>query len=725
MNNPMWQRSRASLCVLCMVTLMEGVAEEGEGGYPTQPVPFTDVEVTDGFWSRRLAVNRTVSLPHALQQCEETGRIKNFKVADSVLSGIIKKGSFCTRYGFDDSDVFKTIEGAAYILQSDYDSKLDLYVDSLIATIAGAQEGDGYLYTMRTIHPEASWAKERWVNARPKYSHELYNAGHLYEAAVAHYQATGKKTLLHIALKSADLLVETFGPEKMRTVPGHQEIEIGLVKLHLLTGKTEYLDLARYFLEERGHGVTEGRTYNQDHRPVVEQTEAVGHAVRAGYMYTAMADIAALTGDDRYGISLERIWDNVIGKKLYLTGGVGSAGNIEGFGEAYDLPNFSAYCETCAAIAMVFWNHRMFLQQGDAKYMDVVERVLYNGFLSGVSMSGDRFFYVNPLESYAGAERAPWFRCACCPPNIVRFIPTLGRYVYATGSNDLYVNLFVGSTASLTLGSRTVIVRQKSGYPWDGRISITVDPEEPAEFTLRVRIPGWAKGAPVPSDLYRYLGRENGDFILLVNGDAYDYERERGFAVIQRRWSRGDHVELDVPMPVRRVVANESVEDDRGRVAFERGPVLFCLEGADNGGGKVWSLVVPDTATLRSEYRAELLGGVHVIRGSAFSVRRAQDGEMEVDGPDKFTAVPYYAWAHRGPYQMAVWATRELPAARPLPAPTIAYRSTLTTSGGKNRAAIADQLLPKGRYDNSVPYFHWWPRRGSQEWVQFDLPDVM
>ena len=725
MNGPERHYRRVVVCLLIAAAQLEGNAQDHIGAYPIRPVPCSDVDVKGGFWFSRLEVNRLVSLPHAFRQCDETDRIRNFEVADSVLSGLITKGKFCTRYGFDDSDVFKTIEGAAYILQSDYDPALDLFLDSLIEKIAGAQEEDGYLYTMRTIDPKESWAEERWVNARTKHSHELYNAGHLFEAAVAHHRATGKRTLLDVALRNADLLVETFGPEKMRTVPGHQETEIGLVKLYLLTGKTEYLDLARFFLEERGRGTTEGETYNQDHLPVLEQSEAVGHAVRAAYMYAAMADVGALTGDERYGLALLRIWDDVIRKKLYLSGGVGSAGNIEGFGEAYELPNFSAYCETCAAIAVMFWNHRMFLQHGDAKYMDLVERVLYNGFLSGVSMGGDRFFYVNPLESYGGTERAPWFRCACCPPNIIRFIPTLGSYAYAVQDRDLYVTLFVGGTATLHLGGGRVTLGQQSGYPWDGKISISIDSEEPTEFTLRLRIPGWARGVPVPGDLYRYMGGEAAEIGLTVNGEPHAIKIEKGFAVICRPWRRGDSVELELPMQIQRVVADERVEDDRGKVAFERGPIVFCLEGADVAPGKVWNLIVPDSATLRSEYRPELLGGVQVISGSAFSARRGLDGEVEVDGPVVFRAIPYYSWAHRGPHQMAVWAAREISAARPLPAPTIVQRSRLTTSGGKNTAAITDQLLPRRRYDSTVPYFHWWPKRGTREWVQCDLPGVM
>ncbi len=660
----MAKKSRFFLFIILAVTHMQGVAQVLSQGYPIQPVPFTDVKVADGFWSRRLEVNRTVSLPHVFQQCEETGRIKNFEVADSILAGIISEGRFCTRYGFDDSDVFKAIEGAAYVLQSEYDVELDQNLDRLIEKIGRAQEEDGYLYTMRTIDAKASWAEERWVNARTQHSHELYNVGHLYEAAVAHYHATGKKTLLNIALESADLLVRTFGEQKIRTVPGHQETEIGLVKLYLVTGKKEYLDLARFFLDERGTG----QSYNQDHLPAMEQTEAVGHAVRAAYMYTAMADVATLTGDERYVVALDRIWQDVVGKKLYVTGGVGAAGDIEGFGEAYDLPNVSAYCETCAAIAMILWNHRMFLLHGDAKYMDIVERTLYNGFLSGVSMDGDRFFYVNSLESYGGAARSPWFRCACCPPNILRFVPTLGGYAYAQKHDALYINLFLAGEASIQLESQRVNVTQRSRYPWDGTISMTIDPEESGEFTVLLRIPGWARNAPVPGDLYRYLEERGGKVALKVNGEIPEYTVEQGFAKITRSWEKGDRIELDLPMAVRRIVAHQNVEDDRGKLAIERGPIVYCLEGADNREGKVLNIVIPDSSELTSLYRLDLPGGLQVVRGHAYSVRRTLAGETAVDGPEEFVAIPYYAWAHRGLHQMAVWVARETGAAKPRPA---------------------------------------------------------
>jgi uncharacterized protein len=691
-------------------------------GYPIKPVLFTDVTVADDFWSKRLEINRTVSIPYAFRQCVETGRIRNFEIVDSILQGSIREGKFCSRYGFDDSDVYKIIEGAAYSLHTHYDRNLDQQLDSLIRKIALAQEKDGYLYTMRTMNPEASWAKERWVNDRTKSSHELYNVGHLYEAAGAHYRATGKKSLLDVALKSADLLVATFGPGKMHTVPGHQVTEIGLAKLYIITGNKEYLDLAKFFIDQRGHGTPPGEMYNQDHIPVVEQSEAVGHAVRAGYLYAGMADVAALTGDETYIRTIDRIWDDVVWKKLYLTGGIGAAGNIEGFGLPYELPNLSAYCETCAAIANVYWNYRMFLRHGDAKYMDVVERVIYNGFLSGVGMSGDLFFYPNPLESLRGSARSPWFACACCPSNVVRFVPSIPGYVYAVRGDTVYTNLFIGGTAKVQLGSGTVTLQQHTRYPWDGTVRITVDPGTQGHFTLAIRIPGWQRNKPVPSDLYLYREDVESKPSLTVNGETFPALHEKGYALLSRSWKKGDTVVLGLTMQVHRVVADERIEDDRGKVAFERGPMVFCLEGVDNRDGKVVNLVVPDTVALQTEYRADLLGGVQILSGTAFSSRRLLDGKTQMEGPETFMAIPYYAWSHRGICQMTVWPAREPWAAKPLPAPTLAWTSTLTTSGGRDRESINDQLLPNSSNDHTTPYFHWWPKKGTSEWAQFDFP---
>jgi uncharacterized protein len=716
---------RALLLFLGAAAVASAAAAKEKPGvldYPIHPVLFTDVRVHDGFWSKRLETNRAVSIPYAFRQCVETGRVGNFRLADSILTGKAATGSFCSRFGFDDSDVYKIIEGASYSLQTHFDAALDRYVDSLIETIGRAQESDGYLYTMRTINPGSSWAKERWVNDRTGGSHELYNLGHLYEAAVAHNRATGKSALLNIAVKSADLLVGTFGPDRMHTVPGHEVTEIGLAKLALATGRMEYLDLARFFIDERGHGTPPGESYNQDHVPVLEQSEALGHAVRAGYLYAGMADIAALTGDKRYVAAIDRIWEDVVRRKLYVTGGIGAAGSIEGFGAPYELPNISAYCETCAAIASVYWNHRMFLFHGDARYVDVIERVLYNGFLSGVGMSGDRFFYPNPLESLKGASRSPWFSCACCPSNVVRFLPSIPGYIYAQRDDTLYVNLFIGGESTIRMAGGAVSMRQKNDYPWNGSIGISVGPVRPRKFSLALRIPGWARNAPVPGDLYAYRDTVAESWSVTVNGKLVRVEVRDGFARLNRTWRRGDRVLLNLPMPVRRVAAHPNVVDDRGKTAFERGPVVFCLEGADNEGGRVSHLFIPDSVHVRATFNKELLGGVQVIGGSAFPTRRRIDGTIAVEKPVAFTAIPYYAWAHRGLHPMTVWAANDVSAVKPLPAPTLAYRSTLTTSGGTDAQALNDQLLPLHSNDHNVPYFHWWPKKGTLEWVQVDLP---
>ncbi len=688
-------------------------------GYPITPVPFTAIAVQDGFWSPRMETNRTVSIPYAFKQCEKTGRVRNFQIADSVLRGDIAHGTFCSRFGFDDSDVYKIIEGASYSLHTDYDQQLDSYVDSLISRIGRAQEKDGYLYTMRTIDPAKSWAKERWVNDRTGGSHELYNLGHLYEAAVAHFAATGKKSLLTIALKSADLLCETFGSNKMHTVPGHQVTEIGLAKLSIVTGQRKYLDLAKFFLDDRGN--PKGETYNQDQLPVVEQTEAVGHAVRAGYMYSGMADVAALTGDESYIRAIDRIWEDVVGRKIYITGGIGAAGNIEGFGAPFELPNLSAYCETCASIANVYWNYRMFLRHGDAKYLDVVERVLYNGFLSGISMKGDRFFYPNPLETFKSRERSPWFDCACCPSNIVRFVPSIPGYVYALREDTVFVNLFIGGRADLKVGTLPVTLTQKGNYPWEGSLQIGVSPARERLFTVAVRIPGWAQGRPLPGDLYRYIDQGGAKFEVTVNGKPIPAGIQNGFVKITRRWSAGDGIEVRLAMPTHRVLARQEVQADRGKVALERGPIVFCLEGPDNIDGEVLNLVIPDDAALTTKFDPNLLGGVQTIRGKVMATRRELGGTISVDRDRLCVAIPYYAWAHRERAQMTVWPAREISATRPLPAPTLAHTAVLTTSGGQGSEALTDQLTPTNSNDQAVPHFHWWPKKGTTEWLQFDL----
>ncbi len=640
--------------------------------YPIKPVGFTEVRLSDDFWAPHLETNRLSTIPFAMLQNEETGRVDNFRIAGGLMGG---------KYGgerYNDTDVYKVMEGAAYTLALKPDPKLDSELDSLIATIAAAQEEDGYLFTSRTADPEnplMGTGEERWSNLAV--SHELYNAGHLYEAAVAHTLATGKREFLDIALKNADLVAATFGPELKHDAPGHQEIELGLVKLFRVTGERKYLDLAKYFLDQRGHELElkaypEGHRFSiyndpiqiQAHVPVLEQEEAVGHAVRCMYMYSGMADVAALTGDTSYIAAMDRLWNNVVGRKMALTGGVGARHERENFGDDYELPNLTAYNETCAAIGMVFWNHRMFLLHGDARYLDVMERVLYNGVISGVSLEGDTFFYPNPLESdgkyrfnKGKAARQPWFGTACCPGNIARFLPAVPGYVYARTENSIYVNLFVTSETELMVAGQEVGIRQETQYPWEGRITLSLEPEQTAEFTVWVRVPGWARGEPVPGDLYRYLDQGSANFRILVNGEAQEIELLKGFASLHRTWHKGDVIELDLPMPVRRVLSHEAVEDNRGRVALERGPLVYCAEWPDNE-ADVLSLALPDSSDLTTEFREDLLRGLTVITGEAYA-QPAETPESAKASPTRFTAIPYYAWAHRGIGEMAVWLKRK------------------------------------------------------------------
>jgi hypothetical protein len=648
-----------------------GLAAEVEPGgkrdYPIRPVPFTDTEIADGFWAPRIATNREVTIRHNLGRCERTGRIGNFSVAAGHV-----EGAFQGVFGFDDSDVYKVIEGASYSLALAPDPELEQQLDQVIAKIAAAQQPDGYLYTAGQIgklaeKPVCCISESRWADLQT--GHELYNAGHLFEAAVAHSQATGKRTLLDVATKYADLLTRVFGPGKNLGVPGHQEVEIGLVELYRVTGDEEYLRLARFFLDQRGRA--EGRElygpYSQDHAPVVEQSSAVGHAVRAAYMYSSMADVAALTGAPGYVEAIDRIWTDVVSSKLYVTGGIGAQHHQESMGDRYELPNRTAYAETCAAIANAMWNHRLFRLHGDAKYIDVIERTAYNAILSAVALSGDRFFYVNPLASdgeYAfnaddSKGRRAWFRCSCCPPNVARFLASFGEYIYAQRGENLYVNLFVGGSTRAEVGGRSVELRQTTDYPWDGEVAIAVEPESETELALHVRIPGWARGRPVPGDLYRYAEADVPPWTLAVNGQTAEVELERGYAVVRRRWQAGDTLTLRLPMPVRRVVSHEGVTANAGRVALERGPIVYAVEAVDNG-GQVFNIVLPDDAALTPEHRPELLGGVTVITGRALGLHPADDGRSVVTREQDFQAVPYNVWSHRGEEAMAVWLPRRV-----------------------------------------------------------------
>jgi DUF1680 family protein len=717
-------RQTFALAVLTLVAAGAAVrcAEPPRMDYRVRPVPFTQVMFSDAFWAPRLEKNRTVTIPHNFKQSEETGRTRNFDLAAAALGGATD-GAFCTRYPFDDSDLYKIIEAASYSLATHPDPELEKYLDALIAKVAAAQERDGYLYTVRTIGgpPPVDWlGKERWSNLYM--SHELYNLGHLFEAAAAHFQATGKKNLLKVALKSADLVAREFGYGRRPDPPGHEEIEIGLVKLYRATGNTKYLDLAKFFIDQRGNA--EGRKlygeYSQDHKPFIEQTEAVGHAVRAGYLYAGAADVAALTGDFDYVMALEKIWEDVVSKKIYLTGGIGAVGGWEGYGPAYRLPNASAYAETCAAIATFLWNSRMFRLRDHAKYVDVMERILYNGVLSGISLSGDRFFYPNPLASFGQHQRVPWFSCACCPPNVARILASVPEYAYGTFWNRVYVNLYVQGRAKLRVFETDLELIQTTNYPWEGEVRVEVKPAAPANLAIYLRIPGWAMNKPLPSDLYRYADGKAGEPAVKVNGETVPFNLVKGYARVSRTWQPGDVVELSLPMPIRRVVAHEAVEADRGRVAVERGPLVYCAEWPDNG-GRVSNFVLPDSAELRAEARPDLLDGVTVITGEAQAV--TEKGGRIVTEKKPITLIPYYAWANRGAGEMEVWIAREAGKARVATEPGLAARAEVTASEkAVNPKRANDGYDPEGS-DDAASYLHWWPKKGSLEWLEYTFKE--
>ncbi len=700
-----------------------------EKDYPVQPVPFTDVRLSDGFWAPKIETNRTATIPAAFEQCELTGRVDNFIRAATALRGEPLANTKPPGYPFDDTDLYKVIEGASYALAVHPDPKLDAYVDSLIAKITAAQEKDGYLYTTRTINPAAPhpWAgTERWQLEKVD-SHELYDMGHLFESATAHYWATGKRTFLNVAIKAADLLVATFGPGKKAIWPGHEITEMGLVRMYRATDNVQYLNLAKFLLDVRGPDGDKGagRTYNQSQVPPIEQTEAVGHAVRAAYMYSGMADVAALTGDTSYLKAVDAIWNDVVNKKLYITGGIGASGSGEAFGGPYVLPNMTAYCETCAAVGNDFWNERLFLLHADAKYVDVMERTLYNGLISGVSLDGKTFFYPNPLESKGQHARQAWFGVACCPGNITRFMASVPGYVYAKQGQTIFVNLYAGGSADVTLDNgRKVTLTQATQYPWDGAVKLTVAPAARGAFTLNVRIPGWARNEPVPGDLYRYADASSPAPTIKVNGQAIAMNVVKGYVSIARTWQAGDVVDLNLPMPVRRVVANDQVEADRGRVAIQRGPIVYAAEWPDNPDGHVRNLVMADATSLTSAFRPTLLGGVSVVQGTATSLAYDAAGKV-ISKTQPFVAIPYYAWANRGRGEMLVWIPRTEASAAPRPWPTLAMSSKVSVS---HKSHLSEAMVNDGeeptRSSTGGSSFDWWPTKGATEWLQYDFPNA-
>ena len=650
------------------------------GSYPISPVPFTSVRITpNSFWGQRLEASRNVTVPLAFSKCEETGRYRNFEIAAAQLRGADTDTVKVEGFSFDDTDVYKTIEGCSYLLQTYPDLKLSIqrhghtdivparqYMDSVLAIVKAAQEPDGYLYTARTMNPKHPhhWSGATRWEAVEELSHEFYNLGHMVEGAIAHYQATGKRTFLDIAVKYADCVCREIGPGEgqLVRVPGHQIAEMALAKLYLVTGDKKYLDEAKFFLDQRGH-TSRKDLYSQAHKPILEQDEAVGHAVRAGYFYAGIADVASLTGDSAYIRAIDRIWDNMIGKKYYITGGIGATSNGEAFGRNYELPNMSAYCETCAAIGNVYVNYRLFLLHGLAKYYDVLERTLYNGLISGISLDGCAFFYPNPLESVGQHLRQPWFGCACCPSNVCRFIPSLPGYIYAVRDKRLYVNLYMSNTGQVTVAGRKLTLQQETGYPFDGDITLTLK-KGSGQMAVCLRIPGWARNEVVPGDLYTYADDKCPSYSVSVNGAAVNCVADStGYVVLDRKWKKGDRIQIHLDMEPRVIQANKKVEADRGRIAVGYGPLVYCAEGIDNEGYTLQNVLMnqkPDfeggSLTLLDKYTVKTFTtDAQVMRFDANGKLKPQDVRLKL--------IPYYAWNHRGRGHMMVWLPQTLSAA--------------------------------------------------------------
>lgn len=617
---------------LVMAGIVSTALASDAGHARLKTVAPTQVKLSDSFWAPRLEINRTVTLPHNIKMCEETGRISNFDKAAGKMPGKYE-GAY-----FNDSDVYKVLEGAAYILAARPDKEMEAKIDEIIGKIAAAQEPDGYLNAHFTLmEPD-----KKWTNLPVK--HELYCAGHLTEAAVAWADATGKTNLLDVARKFIDHIDGIFGFDKRHGVPGHEEIELALVKLYRKTGEERYRKLAEYFIAARGTQPGKEAEYRQDHVPVKQQKEIVGHAVRAMYLYSGVTDIVALTGDKEYVQTLDTIWHDVVTRKLYVTGGVGARHHGEAFGGAYELPNDTAYAETCAGIGLAFWAHRMLILHGDSRYADVLERELYNAFPSSVSLAGNTYFYVNPLSSKGEHHRKPWYGCACCPTNIVRVMPQVPGYAYAQSDDGIWVSLYMAGEATFPLKAGEVKLVQETKYPWDGKVRIMVEPKAAAEFAMNLRVPDWCAKASVS-----------------VNGQvAADPAMERGYIVIRRQWKAGDVVEMDMPMPIRRIQAHPNVLTNRGSVALQRGPIVFCLEAADNG-GKVFDLALPRDAELKAEFKTDLLGGVMTIKTKGLRYTPADwKDKLYLPVPSKaesaeLTAVPYCVWDNRQPGEMTVW----------------------------------------------------------------------
>jgi DUF1680 family protein len=697
---------RCSLALICLA--LGGLAPPGAAEAPLAKlaaVPFTDVRIHDSFWSPRQEINRTVSIPLNFEMLEKSGNLKNLE-----LAGARSRSGF-TGPVFMDSDVHKAIEAASYSLATHPDPVLARRLDDIIATLASAQLADGYLNSYYTVKEPG----RRWTNLRD--NHELYCAGHMIEAAVAHNRATGKTNFLAVATKLADHIDSTFGPGKRLGYCGHPEVELALIKLWQATGERRYFELARFFVEKRGskffaaeHNTPLDRydgTYWQDDVPICDHKNIKGHAVRAAYLMSGATDVAAETQDPALLKMIDRVWRNTTRRNLYITGGIGPSASNEGFTHDYDLPNLTAYQETCASVALAQWNHRLALLYGDARFADVFERSLYNGVLAGVSLDGKRFFYVNPLESQGHHHRSPWFGCACCPPNVARTLASLGGYAYAVGDDAIWVNLYIQGSADATVGGKKVSLDVTTEYPWDGKVVIKPRVEGTAKFRLRLRVPGWCEGATAA-----------------VGGEKVAHPTiDRGYLVLDRTWKDGDEVTLDLPMPVRRIAANPNVKADVGQLAIQRGPLVYCLEACDQG-EPLDSLCLPAGANLEAEKRPNLFGGVVVVKGIAATAAE-QDWTNTLYQPTAasshvpITAIPYYAWDNRSPGAMKVW----LPVAPRTPAiggpETTAKVSLSFVSGNCQPWGINDGLEPRDSGEQPAALCHWWPHRGGDEWVQY------
>ncbi len=666
--------------------------------YPSQAVPWTNVSFNDGFWAQRQEINRTVTIPHCFKMYEETNQINS-------------------------PSMHKAIEAAAYTLAINHDPGLEEYVTQWIDNILHELSSNKFEKTDQDISTFADfiWHKN------------LYTAGHFFEASVACYEGLENRKILEVAIRLADYLDTIYGPGKSYTPPEHQGVEVGLVQLYRATSNERYLKLAKFFLDQRGKTVDLfGRrmygAYSQDHKPVTEQREAVGHAVRGIYMYMGMTDVSTLAGTEEYLGSLHHIWEDIVTKKTPLTGGLGARRRFEGFGDEYELPNFICWNETCAGIGNMMWNHRLSLLEQDAKYIDVLERTLYNGFLAGVSLGGDRFFYQNMLTSFGDYERSEWFGVPCCPPNVARLMASLGGYIYAKSGEDIYVNLFINSQTEIKTQNNTVKVNQDTQYPWEGTVEMSIDPERTGEFTVFVRIPGWTQNQPLPGDLYRYSNRDVQKVVLTVNGKPVSLQVEKGYAPIKRVWNQGDTIELKLPMPVRQVMAHEGVKAAEGRVALERGPVVYCVEQIDNEGNSL-NLLIPDNTVFSSEFQKDLLNGVAILNGRVFALSRGYDGVSINKNEHNLTAVPYFTWANRGMGEMTVWPAREESRVKLPLLPTIASTSQISSSqsrpsgapGIRNFKALTDQMEPLSSSDDSFSFFRLIPQEGDTGWLQYDF----